>query len=62
MDNMIEILAVTYLILGLFLAMSLWTILIISKRPGEIQTRKSEAVKQESPLASKAEPVHLHVS
>ena len=62
MNDMVEILVTAYLIVGLFAALLLWGALRSSKRPGENQTRNFEPVKPESALASKTEPVHLHLS
>ena len=59
---MVEILVAVYLVVGLLVAMLLWAFLIISKRPDETQTRNVEPVRPEPPLASKTEPVHLHLS
>ena len=59
---MIEILLMAYLIVGLFVAISLWTVLIISKRADESQIMKFKTEKHNPPFASKTEPIHPHLS
>jgi hypothetical protein len=59
---MVEILVAAYLIVGLFVAVMLWTVLIVSKRSGEIQMVESKPVKHDPSHASMTEPIHRHSS
>ena len=59
---MMEILVTAYFIVGLFVFVLLWTVLRASKRTDESQIANSEFVKHDPPIASKTEPIHLHLS